>query len=70
VTLNADPSGSESSPKVLTQYSELQRSIARNIARFEEEEDWKKLAKWTWFKKRIEQARTRLPKALYRDPEI
>jgi class 3 adenylate cyclase len=48
----------------------IERKVAENIARFEEEEDWKKLANWAWFKKQIERARAGLSKEMYRDPEI
>ena len=35
-------------------YIEIQRIIDENIDRFEREERWNELAKWSWFQKRLE----------------
>jgi len=64
---SGNPPGKGSRARRETWLTQLDGNIAKNVARFEQAEDWKKLAKWAWFKKRIEEARSKLSEGLFKE---
>jgi hypothetical protein len=48
--------------------ADARRNICENVAKFEAEERWNELAKWTWIRNRVEDAVLRYPRELL-DPK-
>jgi hypothetical protein len=44
--------------------ADARRTIRENIEKFEAEERWNELAKWTWIRNRVEDAILRYPRDL------
>jgi len=55
----------ETGEPITTWLANARRIIAENIENFERKEYWNELAKWVWFRNKLEQARLSLPDALF-----